>query len=205
MNSLTRVFVTVLLAATVLICSSLPAAGSVLSGMVTDTSGQPLKDAVVTLESLDGKTILTMTTARGGLFHFDAVPGGTWSLSAREPNHLFATNGPLIIAADSAVSRNIQLEPPRVLGEDVVSCDQSLISGRVEGLRKTSPAAVQLCMSGERGNRCTHLGTGAIIALYVLPGRYELSLEGPDQQKLLSHAIDASYCGHYEGIIHVLE
>jgi hypothetical protein len=60
-------------------------------------------------------------------------------------------------------------------------------------------------MRGTRGNSCTHLGSGATIALYVLPGNYELSLEAPDGQRLVSHSIDVGYCGQYEGVISVLE
>jgi hypothetical protein len=193
-----------LLAATAAISTSLPAEETVLSGRVTDSAG-PLKGVVVTLESLDEKRQLSTTTGPDGLFHFDVPLDGHWSLIAQEPDHLFAIYGPLTISSGRTVRQDIQLERPRVLGADPVTCDRTLVHGRVEGLRKISPAAVQFCMRGARGNSCTHLGAGATIALYVLPGKYQLSLEGPDQQKLVWHSIDAGYCGEYEGIVNVLE
>jgi hypothetical protein len=138
-----RVLFTVLLAATAVICSSSRAAGPVVSGTVTDNpSGQPVNRAVVTLESLDGKTTFTMTTRPDGLFHFDVPLDGIWSLIVLEQDHLFAIHGPLTISSGRTLRQDIQLERPRILGEDRATCDRSLVTGRVEGLRKMPPAAV---------------------------------------------------------------
>jgi hypothetical protein len=198
-----RVLLSLLFTITGVICPSSKAAGPVLSGMVTDNSGRAVADVAVVLESLDGKTRLTMTTDSNGLFHFDAAPDGSYSLSAREPGHPFAIYGPLSIEAGKVATQDITLEPFGTLGEDAVRCEFSLVRGMVRGLGKTAPRTMLLCMTRVGQKSCTHLGEAGQIALGITPGSYKLTLEDAEQKALISQALDVSNCGEYRGNINL--
>jgi hypothetical protein len=187
------------------ISGSSRAAGPLLSGKVTDESGRAVKAASVALESFDGATRVAMMTGPDGLFSFVDIPGGSYSLSASEPGHLFAIYGPVIIAADRSSSQNIELERLPNDGRDVVSCDRSLVWGQVAGRRKISPAETLFCMKGSSGRTCTHLAKTGSYTLYVQPARYELTLEGPGREELVSQTLDVTYCGEYRSKITLLE
>ena len=198
-----RVLLSLIFTITGVICPSSKAAGPVLSGVVTDKSGRAVANVVVALESLDGKTRLTMTTDSNGLFHFDAAPDGPYSLNATEADHPFAIYGPLAIEAGKTARQDIVLELLGTLSQDPVSCDFSLVRGMVRGLGKIPPATMLLCMSRVGQKSCTHLGEDGQIALGIKPGNYKLTLEDSEQKPLISQTLDVSYCGEYRGNINL--
>jgi hypothetical protein len=57
----------------------------VVSGTVTDTAGDPVADATVTLTPDDGGTPLTTTTETDGTYGFPDVGPGTWTPSVQPP------------------------------------------------------------------------------------------------------------------------
>jgi hypothetical protein len=193
------IVLSLLFTVTGMICPLSEAAGPVLSGTVTDDSGHAVAGVLVALESLDGKSRLTMTTDSNGLFHFDA-PEGSYSLSAGEPAHPFAIYGPLGIEAGKAARQDIVLEPWGTI-QDAISCGFSLVRGMVRGLGKIRPATMLLCMSRVGQKTCTHLGESGQIALGIAPGNYKLTLEDSEQKALISQGLDVSHCGEYRGNI----
>ncbi len=181
------------------------AAKPLLSGKVTDELGRAVNTASVALESLDGTTRVTVVTGVDGLFNFENISEGRYSLSARQPDYVLAVYGPVAVTANSSHSLNVQLERLPNDGRDLVTCDMSLVWGQAGGPRKTSPAGMLFCLNGPKARACTHLTATGSYSLSVLPGKYELTLQDPQQEQLVSQAIDVSYCGEYRTKITLLE
>lgn len=184
---------------------SLEAAEPLLSGKVTDELGRSLNTVSVALESLDRTTRLTMVTGPDGLFRFDNIPTGRYSLSARQPDYVLAVYGPLVVTAGRSLSLNVQLARLPNDGRDLVTCEMSLVRGQARGAKEASPARMLFCLNGPKTKACTHLTERGLYSLSVLPGKYELTLQGPQHEELVSQLIDVSYCGEYRSRISLLE
>jgi len=181
------------------------AVGPLLSGKVTDESGRPVKAASVTLESFDGTTRVALVTGSDGLYSFETIPEGSYSLSVREPGHVLAMYGPVAIVANRSNNLDVQLDRLPNDGRDLVTCDMSLVWGKVGGARPTLPSEMLFCMNGAKGKACTHLADTGSYSLYVLPGKYEVTLQAPPLAPLVSQVIDVTYCGEYRTKITLLE
>jgi Carboxypeptidase regulatory-like domain len=195
----------VILAVLSAVLTSSKAAGPMLSGTVTDESGRAVKAASVALESLDGATRVSKTTGPDGSFSFEDIPVGSYSLSASEPDHLFAIYGPVAVVAGKSVTLDVETESLPNDGRDPVTCDQSLVWGQVRGAIKTLPSEMLFCMKGAKGKACTHLNAAGSYALHVPPAKYQLSLQGPLQEDLVSQSVDVTYCGEYRTRISLLD
>jgi hypothetical protein len=179
------------------------AASLLLSGHVENESGSDIKGTLVALEPLHGGARLATTTGQDGVFQFDNVLAGTYSLSAYEQNYVFTVYAPVVVAS-KPMNLNIRLDRLPNGGLDLFTCDMSLVRGQVTGRPERVTADTQFCMSEGNDKRCTHLGAGGSYALYVTPRKYELSLI-TGSERLASQAIDATYCGEYKTKIVLLE
>lgn len=181
------------------------AVGPLISGKVIDESGRAVNAASVALESLDGTIHVEITTKADGLFSAEGIPEGQYSIGVTEPNHVNAIYGPISLGASSPSNLTVKLERPPNYGPDLVTCDLSLVRGRVEGIKNNSASEMLLCMRGSKGKTCTHLAGNGSFSTSVVPGKYTLKLQDPGQQDLVSQVLDATYCGEYRIRITLLQ
>jgi hypothetical protein len=184
----------------------IPTGTGSLAGQVVDNhSRRPLAEAMVTLQSTDGKRVLRTTTNRDGVYRFEAIGAGEYRVAASHDGYVTAEFGRhaeevilagggvvhpgriVFLLADGQARRdvNIALERAGSLGGRVTRADGSVVAGALVnalliredgGFIVTPSAQVRTNERGEYEIRD------------VRPGSYQISVSGIDPEMVRPRA-----------------
>jgi hypothetical protein len=84
--------------------------GASWKGVLSDSSGRPVREAVVKLRSASGHAY-TATTAANGRFAFSGVPGGVYAVSVQTPAQAATAATEVVIKDAAALTMTLQLSP----------------------------------------------------------------------------------------------
>ncbi len=128
-------------------------------GTVVDSSGAPLRDVLVELQSASTDSAVTQLTGDDGAFRFPAVRGARYRLRVSSAGHGDA---------------NVDVEP----GEPVtVKLQELAIAGIVRG----APDELTVTVSGQMYRTASFFHTGGRFAIHdLVPGRYTVTFDSPN-------------------------
>ncbi len=86
--------------------------GASWSGVLTDGSGKPLAEAVVTLRSSSGGRDYTVRTASSGKFAFAEIVAGSYEVSVKVADREWKAVAPLVVKDASTLTMALQLSSP---------------------------------------------------------------------------------------------
>ena len=95
---------------TVVLCSAQAQYRASIQGVVTDPQGSAVSGATVTLKNLETNQTLTATTDDSGVYNFNALPPGKYSLAVEKDGFKKKALETVGVLADQASALNIQLE-----------------------------------------------------------------------------------------------
>lgn len=169
-----------------------------LSGRVTDQNGDPLAATQITAHKLGGNSHDSSAKSDAdGRFAFELLPDGNYLVTAVHPGFSSVSIDTVVIAFPLQVTWNPLLRVAELGLEGTLSSD--LIGELTIGGRPISGATV--CLSAELRRVCTRTNELGQYFLAVPPGRYMVSVSGPDGPKIQS-TLDMTSAGIYRDKIH---
>jgi hypothetical protein len=154
-----------------------PAGPNTLSGMVTDTLGQPIANADVLIAELRRRT----RTASDGAFRFDSVKAGSYSVSARSIGYVARSYR--VNVRDDGGSVYIRMIRIGIsLPSMITTAERGGLSGIIGDTAYRAMAGVRVTVMGTSSTAFTDSAGAFFLALK--PGRYmgRLDLEGHTRQ-----------------------
>ncbi|HEY6371523.1 MAG TPA: TonB-dependent receptor [Candidatus Sulfotelmatobacter sp.] len=85
------------------------ATGATWSGVLLDSSGKPVAEAVIRIHSTSGRRDYTTTTASNGKFAFGDIAAGTCELSATASGKEWKATTPLVVTDGAALTMSLQM------------------------------------------------------------------------------------------------
>ena len=147
-----------------------PLGPNTLSGLVTDTLGQPIGNADVFIAELRRRT----RTSPDGAFRFDSVKAGTYDVSARSIGYVARTYR-VAVRADGG---SVYIRMIRIgisLPSMITTADRGGLSGIIGDTAYRAMAGVRVTVMGTSSTALTD-STGAFF-LPLKPGRYMVRLD----------------------------
>lgn len=84
-------------------------AQSPVEGTIRDFSGGPIRDAAVSLQRSDGRTVLSAVTNKAGKFHLGVVDTGTYTLEVQAAGY-YVARYPVALRTRKTVSFTVELQ-----------------------------------------------------------------------------------------------
>ncbi len=138
-------------------------ASSALTGVITDKSGAVVPEAQLTLTSQATGLVRTAVSSSSGVYRFDLLPAGTYTLKVTKPGFATATVTGIELIVSQTTTVNVTLSPGPVSETVTVTSEAPLIEATKSdvGLEITPGVVSDLPLNGRDFANLAYLAPGA--------------------------------------------
>ncbi|WP_342045359.1 carboxypeptidase regulatory-like domain-containing protein, partial [Bacillus sp. OTU530] len=124
-----------------------------ISGQITSSTGQPVKDAIIKILDANETVIGIGSTDINGNYSIGNIPPGTFSVVVTAPNFSTVTSGITLTPGETVSGVNIQLQPdPGSIAGQVIDQNENPINGVTIIVRKGDGSFVTSVLTSPFGN-----------------------------------------------------
>ncbi|WP_129729008.1 carboxypeptidase regulatory-like domain-containing protein, partial [Ectobacillus funiculus] len=124
-----------------------------ISGQITSSTGQPVKDAIIKILDANETVIGIGSTDINGNYSIGNIPPGTFSVVVTAPNFATVTSGITLTPGETVSGVNIQLQPdPGSIAGQVIDQNENPINGVTIIVRKGDGSFVTSVLTSPFGN-----------------------------------------------------
>jgi len=134
-----------------------------LTGTVQDSSGAAIPGAKVTLTNSGTQQVRTLTTNGSGVYSFNELAPGTYTVAATAPNFSSETVSNVVVTAETPRDVNVTLKPGK-------ASDTVTVNGDTNAVLQTGDASVGTTIDSEEIQRLPIFGADPYELLRTAPG-----------------------------------